>query len=185
LKEWAREQGVHPVTAYRWYREGTLPVPARKVGRLILVEPPAETAAAGRVVAYCRVSSAEQKDDLERQAGRVAVWVAGQGLAVAGVVSEVGSGLDGGRPKLRELLADSSATTIVVEHRGRLARFGVEYIEAALSAQGRSLLVVDPAETTEDLVADMIDVMTSMGARLYGSRSARHRAEKAIKAASA
>jgi predicted site-specific integrase-resolvase len=49
------------VTAYRWFREGTLPVPARRMGRLILVEPPPEPAGSGRVVAYCRVSSADRR----------------------------------------------------------------------------------------------------------------------------
>ncbi|HEV8562420.1 MAG TPA: IS607 family transposase [Actinophytocola sp.] len=184
LKEWARRQGVHPTTAYRWFREGTLPVPARQVGRLILVEAP-EPGRVDRTVVYCRVSSADQKDDLERQAGRVTAWTAGQGLAVSGVVSEIGSGLSGHRSKLLKLLADPSATVIVVEHRDRLARFGVECIEAALAGQGRRLLVVDPAETTDDLVRDMIDVMTSLCARLYGRRSAKTRARKAVEAAAA
>ncbi len=103
-------------------------------------------------------------------------------MVVVGVVAEVGSGSDGGRPRLRKLLTDPSAATIVVEHRDRLARFGVEYIEAALSAQNRRLLVADPVETTDELVHDMIDVMTSMCARLYGRRSARRRAEKAVEA---
>lgn len=53
-------QGVHPVTAYRWFREGRLPVPARRVGRLILVDPLPEPAVSGRVVAYARVSSADR-----------------------------------------------------------------------------------------------------------------------------
>jgi putative resolvase len=93
LREWALEQGVHPKTAYRWFREGTLPVPARGAGRLILVSPDPKLAVVGRVVAYCRVVSAGQKDDLERQAGRVVAGATGRGLAVGQVVSEVGSGM--------------------------------------------------------------------------------------------
>jgi putative resolvase len=73
-------------------------------------------------------------------------------------------------------------TAIMVEHRDRLARFGAEYIEAALSASGRKLVVIDTTEMKDDLVQDMIDVMTSMCARLYGRRAARNRAEKAVKA---
>ena len=90
------------------------------------------------------------------------------------------SGLNGRRPKLARLLADPRATLIVVEHRDRLARFGVEHLEAALSAQGRRLVVVDPGETTDDLVRDMIDVLTSFCARLYGRRGARNRALRAL-----
>ncbi len=73
---------------------------------------------------------------------------------------------------------------VVVEYRDRLARFGSEYIEAALAATGRRVIVMDAAEVKDDLVQDMIDVLTSMCARLYGRRSARRRAEKALKAAS-
>jgi putative resolvase len=99
---------------------------------------------------------------------------------VAEVVTEVGSAINGKRPKLMRLLADSQATTIVVEHRDRLGRFGVEHLEAALSAQGRELLVVDPGETADDLVGDTIDVLTGFCARLYGRRGARNRATRAV-----
>jgi putative resolvase len=95
---------------------------------------------------------------------------------VAEVITEVGSGTGGRRPKLARLLADPRVTTIVVERRDRLARFGVEHLEAALAAQGRRLVVVDPWETTDDLVRDMIDVPTGFCARLYGRRGARNRA---------
>jgi predicted site-specific integrase-resolvase len=81
-----------------------------------------------------------------------------------------------------KLLTDPDVTAIMVEHRDRLARFGAEYIEAALSASGRKLVVIDTTEMKDDLVQDMIDVMTSMCARLYGRRAARNRAEKAVKA---
>ena len=73
--------------------------------------------------------------------------------------------------------------TIVVEHRDRLARFGVEHMEAALAAQGRRVLVADAGETTDDLVREVIGVLTSMCARLYGRRGARNRAVKALRCA--
>ena len=69
------------------------------------------------------------------------------------------------------------------EHRDRLARFGVEYIEAALQAQGRSLVVAEAGEQKLDLVQDFIDVVTSMCARIYGRRAASNRAKKALAAA--
>src|SRR6266704_2166376 len=103
-----------------------------------------EPSRAGRLVVYARVSSHDQRVDLDRQVARVTQWATRQGLAVDEVVCEVGSGLNGKRPRLRRLLAQPQATTIVVEHRDRLARFGVEHLEAALSAQGRRLVVVDP-----------------------------------------
>lgn len=98
-------------------------------------------------------------------------------------VAEVGSGLNGSRTKLKRLLADATVGTVVVEHRERLARFGVEYVEAALRAQGRGLVVVEEREVDDDLVTDITEVLTSMCVRLYGRRSARRRAERALVAA--
>jgi predicted site-specific integrase-resolvase len=81
-----------------------------------------------------------------------------------------------------KLLADQRITTIVVEHRDRLMRFGFEYLQAALAAQGRRLVVVDPGEVNDGLVQDMIEVLTSFCVRLYGCRSARNKARKALEA---
>lgn len=77
-------------------------------------------------------------------------------------------------------------STVVVEHRDRLARFGVEHLQAALAAHGHRIVVVDTSETTDDLGRDlgrdMVDVLTSMCARLYGRRGARNRAMRAVTA---
>jgi putative resolvase len=116
------------------------------------------------------VSAHHQRADLDRQVSRVMGWVGEQRLAVDQVVTEVGSGLNGRRPKLARLLADPQVTTIVVEHRDRLARFGIEQLQAALAAQRRRIVVADGGETTDDLVGDMIAVLTSFCARLYGRR---------------
>jgi putative resolvase len=102
---------------------------------------------------------------------------------VSMAVTEVGSGLNGKRPKLRRILSDPSASVVIVEHRDRLARFGTEHLEAALAAHGRKVVVADPGETSDDLVRDMTGVLTSMCARLYGRRGARNRAMRAVTAA--
>lgn len=181
LADWAESVGVNRHTAYRWFREGTLPVPAERVGRLILVKTAASaSAAAAGVVLYARVSSHDRRSDLDRQVARLTAWATERDLGVGQVVCEVGSGLNGKRPKLRRILSDPDARVIVVEHRDRLARFGVEHLEAALSAQGRRIVVADPGETTDDLVCDMIEVLTGMCARLYGRRGARNRAMRAV-----
>ncbi len=184
LKEWAQREGVHHVTAYRWFREGKLPVPARRVGRLILVDPAATASplAIETTVVYARVWSTDQKPDLDRQVARATEWATQHGLTVGRVVTEVGSALNGKRKKFLALLADSEVTTIVVEHRDRFARFGAEYVEAALTAQGRRLLVVDPAEVDDDLVRDVTEILTSLCARLYGRRAAVNRAKRAVEA---
>ena len=61
-------------------------------------------------------------------------------------------------------------------------QFGFEYVEAVLAAQGRALVVMDPAEVTDDRVRDLTDDLTSMCARLYGRRAAENRAKRALEA---
>lgn len=134
----------------------------------------------GRVIGYCRVSSGDQKGDLDRQAVRIVEGANAQGFAVGEIVKKIGSGLNGKRRKLHGVLADPTATAIVVEHRDRLARFGVEHLESALSATGRRLVVLSSEETTSDLVRDVTEVLTSMCARLYGQRAAKSRAARAV-----
>jgi predicted site-specific integrase-resolvase len=182
LKRWAERQGVSYATARRWFDAGTLPVPARKVGRLILVGDGGDAELSGVTAVYARVSSADQQADLDRQVARVTAWAAGEGLAVGRVVTEVGSALNGRRREFLGLLRDKSVTVIVAEHRDRFARFGAEYVEAALEAQGRQLLVADPSEVDDDLVRDVTEILTSLCARLYGRRAAANRAARGIAA---
>jgi predicted site-specific integrase-resolvase len=182
LKEWAGQQGVSYATARRWFASGKLPVPAHRVGGLILVGEPAAPAKPGTAVVYARVSSTDQRPDLDRQVARVTAWATGQGVAVDRVVAEVGSALNGKRRKFLALLRDPAVTTIVVEHRDRFARFGAEYAEVALAAAGRRLLVMDPAEVDDDLVRDVTEILTSLCARLYGRRAAADRARRAVEA---
>ena len=183
LTDWARSQGVHPKTAYRWWREGILPVPARQVSaRVILVEEPAP-AVGGGLGLYARGSSHDQRADLDPQVARVSEWAARAGHTVARVEAEVGSGMNGARAKVRRLLSGPKVTTVVVEHRGRLGRMNTELVQAALSASGRRLVVLDDGEVDDDLVRDMAEVLTSFCARLYGRRSARNRAQKALRCA--
>jgi putative resolvase len=183
LAEWARANGVHPQTAYRWFRQGTMPVPARRLpSGTILVDTPGSPPG-GRVVLYVRVSAHDQRADLDRQVARLTAWATNHGMVVADVVREVGAAVNGKRPRLRRLLADPPRDHDHVEHQDRLARFGVEHLEAALAAQGRRLLVVDPGESTDDLMRDLIDVLTEFCARLYGRRGARNRALRAVTAA--
>ena len=101
VADWAVSVGVNRHTAYRWFREGRLPVPAERVGRLILVKTAAVSLSAGGVVVYARVCIHDQRGDLDRQVARLSAWATGQGRSVAQVVAEVGSGLTGKRPKLR------------------------------------------------------------------------------------
>jgi putative resolvase len=186
LKEWAAQQGIHYQTAWRWFRDGKLPVPALQTpSGTILVQSAADARPPddGGLGLYARVSSHAQRADLDRQVSRLTRWAAAASARVVGVEAEVASGMTGRRPKLRRLLADPAVQTVVVTHRDRLARMNAELVEAALWAHGRRLVVLDDGEVTDDLIRDMVEVLTSCCARLYGRRSARNRALKAVRCA--
>ena len=179
LSIWAKKQGISYRTAWRWYKEGKLPVEAEKTATgTILIKEPIENF--GQVAIYARVSSHDQKADLDRQVSRLVKYANSQKLSVNETVVEVGSALNGHRSKLKKLLANSKVSIIIAEHNDRLMRFGIEFLESALIAQGRKLIVVDKKEVKDDLVQDMIEVLTSFCARLYGKRSAKNRAKRAL-----
>jgi predicted site-specific integrase-resolvase len=146
LGERARQQDIYPQTAYRWFRTGTVPVPARKMGKLVLVGDLEAGRVSSRLTAVsARVSSADQRDDLDRQVARVCSWAVANGFSTDRVVTEAGSGLNGKRRKSLRLVSDPKVTTILVEHRDRFAGFGSEYLAASLEASGRRLVRDDDA----------------------------------------
>lgn len=184
LSEWARENDVSYNTAHSWFKKGILPCESKQLPTgTILVYPDKEVndySDEEKVVLYARVSSHDQKDDMRRQMDRLKDYASAKGFVVDDQVSEVASGLNSNRKKLGNLLSDPSIDVIVVEHRDRLTRFGFEFIESTLSAQNRKIMVMNQTEQDMDLVQDFIDVVTSMCARIYGKRSAKNKAKKAL-----
>ena len=190
VKEWARLEGLHPQTVWKWCRQGTMPVPVEQTptGMWLIHDPKYETAshpnpAGSRTVCYARVSSGGRKGDLQRQADRLKAFAVGMGVEHPEIVTETGSGMDDKRRKLNRLLSDPTVGTLVVERRDRFARMNMGLVESALKAQGRRIIVVDDTELDDDLVRDMAEVLTSFCARLYGRRAAKHKTDAALRAA--
>lgn len=154
LSEWAKLQGISYKTAWRMWRDGRLPVPAEQwaTGTVIIHQP---VNAVNGVALYARVSSADQKTDLDRQLARLTEFAIAQKFSIIDAVKEVGSGLNGPRKGMMRLLRNPEAKIIVVEHRDRLMRFGFEYVESALAAQNRKVVVIKPDEMTDDIVRDL------------------------------
>ena len=190
VKEWARLEGLHPQTVWKWCRQGTMPVPVEQTptGMWLIHDPKYETAsqpspAGSRTVCYARVSSGDQKNDLQRQADRLKAFALSMGVEKPEVVTETGSGMNDKRRKLNRLLSDPTVGTLIVERRDRLARMNMGLVESALKAQGRRIIVVDDTEPDDDLVRDMAEALTSFCARLYGSRAAKRKTDAALRAA--
>ena len=177
LSAYAKQMGVSYKTAFRWWKAGKLDAYQLDTGTVIVREPLASEAPTN-VALYARVSSADQKEDLERQMQRLKDYAASRGYQVTKIVSELASGLNESRPKFLKLLTDASIGVIVVEHRDRATRFGLTYIEQLMQMQGRRLEVIFPSDTDNELVDDFIAVITSMASQLSGRRTSKRRAEK-------
>ncbi len=177
LSQYAKKMGVSYRTAFRWWKAGKLDAYQLDTGTIIVREP-VSSEPATNVALYARVSSADQKEDLERQMQRLKDYAAAKGYRVTRMVSELASGLNESRPKFLKLLTDASIGVIVVEHRDCATRFGLTYIEQLMQMQGRRLEVIFPSDTDTDLVDDFIAAITSMASRIYGRRTSKRRAEK-------
>src|SRR5256712_5016065 len=173
LSQYAKKIGVSYKTAWRRYKAGTLDAYKTPTGMVAVRDLQAEKPGIGRIALYARVSSVDQRSDLERQVQRLRDYAAARGYQVAKEVTEIASGLNESRPKFLKLLADPTIGTIVVEHKDRSTRFGWNYITTLMEGQGRRMEALFPDETSDDLVNDFVSLLTSMAARIDERRGSR------------
>lgn len=184
IQEAAQALGVSTQTLRRWEREGKLIADERTAGGrrrydLARLQPERFRTidqAARRTVAYARVSSHDQKDDLERQKQVLGLYCAQQGWTFE-VIADLGSGMNyhkKGLKKLLEAIIDGQIGRLVITHKDRLLRFGAELVFAICEAKQVEVVILNQGEDTtfeEDLAKDVLEIITVFSARLYGSRS--------------
>ena len=179
--------GVHPWTLRRWIYAGKVPHIKTDTGRVFVPTwwlavqtgetPPPEQR---RCALYARESSSENKAARASQLDGLRQYAAARGYPIVHVVSEVASGLNDTRPKLHALLKHTDFEVLLVEHKERLTRFGFAWFEALCPL---TIEVINLAENgTHDLMEDLVAILTSFAARLYGQRRGRQKTAAAIKA---
>jgi putative resolvase len=183
LSQYAKKVGVTYRTAFRWWQHGDIKGYQLPSGTIVVTEgEERQESRTGQVVIYARVSSHEQRANLERQAERLEDYCAAKGYQVSRVVKEIGSGVNDNRAKFLALLEDQRIHTIVVEHTDRATRFGFRYLDTLLKGQGRTLEVVNLEENNrEDLLTDLVSIIYSFAARLYGELRAKRKTEAIVK----
>ena len=131
---------------------------------------------------YARVSDpSKRKTQLPAQQKRVEDWAIANGYRVVASVSEVGSGVNDKRRRLSALLKRDDWGTLIVEHKDRLTRFGFEWFRLFIEQQGRRIVVINEAgDDRADLVQDLVSIIYSFSARLYGQRRSK-RAEAMVR----
>lgn len=182
LTQYAKMTGVSVRTLWRRIHDGSLPIVRSETGRVFIEIDDEVRPYKLNVCVYARVSSSENKDNLERQKDRLISYCNAKGYKVSSVVTEIGSGLNDERKKLEKILLDKSINLIVVEHKDRLARFGLNYIQKLLELDNRKIEIINPqANDEDDLMQDFVSIITSFVSRLYGRRRSRRLTEKIIK----
>jgi excisionase family DNA binding protein len=182
ISEAAALKGVSASTLRRWERDGRL-VPERTAGgqrryRLSQIEgrPITPATRTGRTVAYARVSSNDQKEDLARQARVLELHCAAHGWAFE-LIQDLGSGMNYQKRGLRKLLDDVIAGRVdrlVITHKDRLLRFGAELVFAICETRNVEVVILNKGKDStfeEDLAKDVLEIITVFSARLYGARS--------------
>ncbi|WP_042666942.1 IS607 family transposase [Desulfurococcus amylolyticus] len=187
LSEFARILGVSRSAVIKWIRTGR--VRAVNIhGRWYIPESEIERLTKGfyadlkRVAIYARVSGGTQRDDLERQVASLEDYVRKQfPQAEYVVVRDVASGLKEDRRglgKLIEMARKRQIDAVVVAYRDRLTRFGFTYLEKLFEAYGVRVVVVfdqEPKDYYQELVEDLIAIVTSFASKIYGKRSHKYR----------
>ena len=182
LSRWAKENGYTYNGAYSFIvRRNGLPYERLKTGTIfVLIEEPDKAISKG-VALYSRVSSSQNKSNLEAQQKRLEDYAAAKGYQISNNVTEIGSGLNDQRPKLQKLLASNDWEVLIVEHKDRLTRFGFAYLETLLARTNQRIEVINVSEDKQDLMDDFVSVITSFCARLYGQRRTKRATERLIK----
>jgi predicted site-specific integrase-resolvase len=179
LSKWAKEKGVSYITAYRWAKAGEIEgVQFMKSGTILVNETKSNNKNNPNVVVYARVSSNNRRKELEYQVNRIAEFANSKGLIVNKIFKEVASGMNDNRTQLWKML-NSNPTIIIIENKDRLTRFGFNYIEKLLTKLNIEIIVMNPNESDEnDLIKDLVSIITSFCCRLYGLRRGYNKAKQ-------
>jgi len=179
LSQWAKQQGVTYGTALRWFSIGKLPVESYQTETgTIIVNEKTIINKTERIVIYCRVSNQSRKEELNYQVKRCEDFCISRGYQVHGIYKEVASGMNDNRREFWKML-ETSPTKVIVENKDRLTRFGFNYLEKLLGKLGCELIVINYVDNDEeDLIKDLVSIITSFCCRLYGLRRGKNKVKK-------
>ena len=176
LTDFADRQGITYQTAHRWFKAGKIEGAYKgPTGAVFVYDDNENTSKDANVVIYCRVSNQSRKSELQYQVNRCKEFCNSRGYQVSKVFYEVASGMNDNRKQFWKML-DSKPTIIVVENKDRLTRFGFNYLDRLLKDRGCQVIVMNPNDNDEqDLIRDMISIVTSFCCRLYGLRRTKNK----------
>ena len=178
LSHWAKKKGVSYITAYRWAKAGEIDgIQFMKSGTILVNEIIENNKINTNVVVYARVSSNDRKKELEYQVNRITEFANSKGIVITKVFKEVASGMNDNRTQFWNMI-NSNPTTIIIENKDRLTRFGFNYIKRLLQKLKIEIVVMNLDQSDEtDLIKDLVSIITSFCCRLYGLRRGYNKAK--------
>jgi predicted site-specific integrase-resolvase len=185
LSQYAKVLGIHYRTAWNMFKKNQIPG-AYQLPTSTIIVPDIDSPKNGveaketKVCIYTRVSSSMNRKNLESQAERVGSFCAAKGWKVVRVAKEVASGINDNRPILRDILNKiGEYDMVVVEHKDRLTRLGFNYFSTMLP--NKVYVINEAKDKTDDLMTDLVAIITSFCARLYGQRRGKRKTKEIIK----
>ena len=183
LSAWAKKQGIGYRAVWDMFRRGEIPLAYKLPTGTIIIPEEENVGKPDYTVCYARVSSSQNKKNLDSQMERLNAFRAASGYIVRESVKECASGLNDKRPELCRILSSGKATKIIVGHKDRLTRFGFDYLQILLTDQGCEIIVTNEAENSrDDLLQDLVSIITSFCAGIYGQRRCERKTETIIRA---
>ena len=187
--EYAKKMSLNVRTVYRYYHNGKIKgYQDKETGTIFILNPfkneNNEDNLKNKVVLYARVSSSENKTNLESQLERLRLFASAKGYQIVKEIKDIGSGLNDNRSKLNELFEKelNNFEILLVEHKDRLTRFGFNYIDILLKSHNKKMEVINLVDNNkEELIQDFVSVITSFYARIYSQRISKRKVEKLIK----
>ena len=182
LSKYAKKNDISYITAYRHWKLGYIKGKQLQSGTIVVYNEQEKEYNSNRAVLYTRVSSSENKSNLISQLERVRSYAIAKGYNIVKEIKEIGSGLNDNRKQLASLLESDNWDILIVEHKDRLARFGINYMSLLLNRLGKKVEIINETDTAkDDLMQDFISIITSFSARIYGLRRSKRKTEKIIK----
>lgn len=181
LSQYAKEQGIGYRAAWVRYTKGKITGAFLDTSNNRVLVPDEQVKRPDYIIIYSRVSSSENKSNLDSQAQILTNYAIARGYQIKQIIKETGSGLNDKRPKLLKMLNEPQVTKVIVEHHDRLTRFGFVYLQEWMRSKGCEIEVVnDVANDKEDLMKDFISLVTCFCAKLYGLRRTKRKTERII-----
>ena len=183
LSEYAKKFNVTYRTAWNRFNAGKIKDSFRdESGHICIPVPSIDNQVKYKnAVLYARVSNNDAKENLNRQLQRLTEFAISNGFVIKESVKEIGSGLNDSRPKLTKLINNNEWNYLIVENKDRLTRFGFNYLHTLLQKEGKSIVVVNNTDNEKtDLLQDMVSIIYSFSARIYGLRRAKNKQKQIL-----